>query len=102
MGIYPHTEIKDRRPVANGETWTEVRTQPGLTQTRVVIAAPWVEKRTDCYCCSCDDEGLADPYCRNHGWVGERPCDTHGMPGEADDFGVMPVSVQRRLAGEKP
>lgn len=75
-------------------TWTETWNEPGITRTRVVTAPAWTEDRTDCFCCSCSEFGNSDPYCRNHGFAGERPCETHNMPGTPDDDGVMPESVQ--------
>lgn len=70
---------------SGGEKWIEVDDQPGVNRTRIVIAEPWVEERTDCFCCSCELDSLSrDPYCRNHGWVGRRPCEAHKMAGSAD------------------
>jgi hypothetical protein len=94
MGIYPHTRIVDRqRNMAGGEFWEEVESSPGLERRRLVVAQPWVEHRTNCFCCSCTDH-LVDPYCRNHGFAGERPCERHNMPGCPDEEGVIPDSVQ--------
>lgn len=56
-------------------------------------------KTSECFCCSCGDrdrEG-SDPFCRNHGWAGERPCEKHGSPGKVDDDGKMPSSVEERI-----
>lgn len=100
MGIYPrrHTE-NHQRGSFGGETWTEVETQPGIIRKRKVEAHQWVETRTDCFCCSCPDWGGGDPYCRNHGFAGERPCERHNMPGSPDEeSGVMPESVQAARA----
>lgn len=107
MGIYP---IYSKSPVEtvkvlNGhvDTWTEYRNTPGLVEERIVNATSWrVKERTDCYCCSCDDERPgSDPACRNHGFAAQRPCDTHNLPGETwgDEAGFglegkMPTSVQ--------
>lgn len=58
-----------------------------------------ITRMTDCYCCTCSDYGAADPFCRNHGFYGKRPCDIHGMPGSPiEDTGKMPdpVSVERK------
>lgn len=98
--IYPNRTETDRQNVIEagcvvGETWTETVTEPGITRTRQVTAGPWKVERTDCFCCSCGEEGGSDPHCRNHGWVGERPCETHNMPGTLDDEGKMPASVQK-------
>lgn len=92
MGIYPDHTFKDNRDGTVTETWQT----PGLTRTRV-LSGEWTETRTDCYCCSCPESGYSDPYCRNHGFAGERPCDVHNMPGVEDDDGVMPESVQAHL-----
>lgn len=85
MGIYPTT---DRGPaaynMAAGLTeWDEYRRTPGLVEVRHVTATPWAtQERTDCFCCSCPAGGV-DHYCRNHGGsAGQRPCETHGMPGD--------------------
>lgn len=75
-------------------TWTETWNEPGITRTRVVNAPAWTEERTDCFCCSCSEFGNSDPYCRNHGFAGERPCEAHNMPGDPDDDGTMPASVR--------
>jgi hypothetical protein len=76
------------------------------------------EIRHDCFCCSCTwphgGWGLPtrDPHCRNHGWVGRRPCEEHKMNGTAygpEDVGdvpmdwggatsIMPDSVQKERA----
>lgn len=67
-------------------TWEETRHETGYELTRTVTATEWVEtNRTDCYCCSCPEEGGADAYCRNHGFAGERPCETHNLPGYIDE-----------------
>lgn len=93
MGIYPY---RDLIPTATGyieEFWT-----PGLVRRRELTAGEWSEERTNCFCCSCDPSGgNSDPCCRNHGWWATRPCELHAMPGEADENGVMPASVQEYL-----
>ena len=96
MGIYAEYSRSEEHYVTNGKGWTEYRSLPGVKYSRNVIASHWVEvERTDCYCCSCDDDsGVSDGACRNHGFYAERPCETHNMPGSADDDGVMPASVQ--------
>lgn len=73
------------------EKWIEVVSEPGLERLRIVVAQAWVENRTDCYCCSCLDMA-PDPYCRNHGWVGRRACETHEMSGSE---GVDVLSVEK-------
>lgn len=56
---------------------------PGLTQTFVYELVAVIEERTNCYCCTCPDDGLqTDPACRNHGWAATRPCEEHDMPGQ--------------------
>lgn len=70
----------------------------GMTVTTVYQPILVIENRTTCYCCSCGDREGSDPYCRNHGWAGTRPCEQHGMSGKVDDDGVMPVSVQQKRA----
>lgn len=101
MGIYPNRRTEDHQPSSfGGESWVEVETEPGIVRKRYVYAHQWVEKRTDCYCCSCGDEAGLDPACRNHGFAAKRPCEVHGMPGSLwdDDLpgsgGTMPESVQ--------
>ena len=94
MGIYPRTTRSDAKRNPDGtETWTETWTDYAVERTRTVTAAPWVERRITCYCCTCGEAG-SDPYCRNHGFAAERPCEEHGMPGLAGEEGEMPESVQ--------
>lgn len=81
-----------------GSSWTETFEEPGLSGTRIVAAGDWVLTRTDCFCCSCPESGSSDPYCRNHGFAGERPCETHNLPGSPADERDMPDSVQARRA----
>jgi hypothetical protein len=101
MGTYPKTSSRDHRrlPSDGGEVWVEeINRYDGVLRYRKVYAGPWVEgERTDCFCCSCC-EHHSDPFCRNHGWAGRRPCERHGTPGQADDEGFMPDSVQERRA----
>ncbi len=103
MGIYPEYRKDKVQYTAGGLTWTEYRETPGLVEERTVTATSWsVKERTDCFCCSCDDERPgSDPACRNHGWAAQRPCQTHNLPGQTwgDEAGpaldgVMPLSVQ--------
>jgi len=73
---------------------------------RVVYETEWQElERTACFCCTCfgstDGFNNTDPYCRNHGWAGERPCEKHGTKGAARDDGEMPLSVQQYRAQSK-
>lgn len=53
-----------------------------------------IKLATNCYCCSCGSQN-DDPYCRNHGHAGARPCEIHGFAGSPDEgSGIMPLSVQ--------
>lgn len=105
MGIYPHTEQVRSSVVRDGEqleTIVDYHHVPGVTRIRVFEKVAEFEIRDDCYCCSCRSGEGGDPYCRNHGFAGQRPCDVHQMPGQTDENGVMPASVQTeraRLAG---
>lgn len=55
---------------------------------------------TDCYCCTCQYDALydhltvVDPDCRNHGFDGQRPCETHHCSGKPGLANVMPLSVE--------
>lgn len=52
----------------------------------------------ECFCCSCHHD-IIDPHCRYHGFDGERPCETHGMPGyktELTNTPRMPESVEKK------
>lgn len=98
MGIY---ESYTTGPVAQNEdgteTFQEFQHWPGYTNVRTVTRTKWAEhERTDCYCCSCGHREGSDPYCRNHGFAGERACERHKLPGTPDEDGRMPVSVQER------
>ena len=99
MGIYP--DEKWERKLDKDLQYFAVHTikTPGLLVTETYELLFSVEDRTDCFCCSCHDGpggfGTSnDPYCRNHGWAASRPCELHGMPGQEDENGVMPDSVQ--------
>ena len=84
MGVYEsYTKSRPVRDPETGlDTWTEFQHWPGYVNSRQVTATPWVEhERTTCFCCSCGDRENSDVYCRNHGFVGERRCDVHHMPG---------------------
>jgi len=103
MGIYPERSTTGYERLDDGqERWTEIERTPGLNRRRTVVAQPWVDERTDCYCCSCGELEGSDAHCRNHGFDGRRPCELHQMPGQEchpEDFGVdgepyMPASVQ--------
>lgn len=60
---------------------------------------PFYRRTNQCLCCSCSDVSnlhITDPYCRNHGFAGSRPCEEHNSPGMPDEEGNMPESVQKR------
>lgn len=90
------TRSKEIRNDDGTSTWAETQTFPDIVRTRTVTASAWAETRITCFCCSCPETGSSDPYCRNHGFAGTRPCEKHDMPGDADEDGVMPASVQSR------
>lgn len=97
MGLYEnytHGPVTD-----NGdgtETLQEFRHWAGHSDVRTVTRTKWTEhERTNCYCCSCGERENSDPYCRNHGFAGQRPCEVHNLPGQTDEDGVMPASVQK-------
>lgn len=90
MGIYPTTKYES---MEDGTFRRTVR-EPGLTTILIMVPVLEIVERDNCYCCSCGDLAGSDPYCRNHGWAGERPCKVHGMPGQEDDEDDMPDSVQ--------
>jgi len=94
MGLYPETSYK-----REGDSLIVTTTEPGLVREETFVLASAMEERTECFCCSCGDRG-ADAACRNHGFMGTRPCEVHNMPGVAwEDTGEMPESVQAaRLA----
>lgn len=99
MGVYPQRHIESIETTSNGaQSWVEIEKEPGIVRRRHVYATSWQTFRVDCYCCSCPDWGGPDPYCRNHGFAAERPCEVHNMPGTADEKGVMPESVQAERA----
>jgi hypothetical protein len=106
MGIYPTTNVENRAKHPDGtETWTEVYNDfSGVIRRRQVKAEVWAEdERTNCFCCSCPEFGNSDPFCRNHGFAGTRPCEEHGMPGDFDPEMTegMPRSVQVERAAQK-
>lgn len=116
MGIYPEVSYEHRPEGAlpNGRRrkarLLKKISEPGLETIEVYVLQKVIRNRTDCYCCTCGlgDEGLGwatiDAACRNHGYAGRRPCEYHGMPGDAwdnemigadaDAEEVMPDSVQ--------
>lgn len=112
MGIYPsyRKSVPTFDHKAGTQTWTEYKDTPGVIEERTVTATTWkVTERTDCFCCSCDDERPgSDPACRNHGWAAQRPCETHQLPGQTwgDEAGpqldgTMPISVQAYRKAEE-
>lgn len=99
MGIYPDTRWENLSTHGSGPcAVTKTVTQPGLTHITVYVPVAVIEHRDDCFCCSCSSGNGGDPYCRNHGWVGRRPCEHHGMPGQADEDGYMAESVETKRA----
>lgn len=106
MGLYPvirRMEVNTGRyipadEVHRHEAWYEEYDDfSGLVRYRLIEATDAFTIRDNCYCCSCGVN--PDPYCRNHGFAGMRPCVEHDQPGQAGDDGVMPASVQAiRLA----
>jgi len=93
VGIYPDTQYTKvpNQPDLLVRTYNDYS---GLIITEYYQRILIVEDRKDCYCCSCGDTP-DDPFCRNHGFAGTRPCDKHQMPGTPDEDGNMPESVQR-------
>lgn len=94
MGIYPDTETSKQGDILV----TTYNDYSGVVITTYYQPILVVENRDNCFCCSCSEteygQEVTDPYCRNHGYAGMRPCEKHDMPGQEDDEGVMPVSVQ--------
>lgn len=80
--------ITDKSVTSEGdERWREEEEVPEGTYRRLVVATPWVLERKTCFCCSCDEWGSSDGFCRNHNMgFGMRPCDVHHMPGEPIDL----------------
>jgi len=94
MGVYPDEVFKFQD---NGTVL--VRTYDdysGLVLIDVFQLVARITDRTTCYCCSCGDRPGSDPYCRNHGFAGARPCLDHDVPGQANEDGNMPDSVQAK------
>lgn len=99
MTLRDRTTITDRQRYADGtESWTETTHSTEGDSVRLITASASILTRTNCFCCSCTDTGASDPYCRNHGFAGERPCEDHKMPGQVDEEGRMPASVQSQRA----
>lgn len=97
MGIYLETRYEGQDDTLLVRTGT-----PGLETVSVYQLVATIENRTNCYCCSCPDEGPTDMACRNHGFAASRPCEYHNMPGQTwgeemmgtTSYGTMPLSVQ--------
>lgn len=88
MGIYASFEVGpiETDPGTGLQQYAEFRKWPGHTEVRYHTVTGWTEhSRDNCFCCSCDDDGQHDAYCRNHGWIGTRRCEVHNMPGTGKD-----------------
>lgn len=109
MGIYPTVRIERLTSPSSNEYDVLLRciTEPGLERVEIYRLEAVIVNRADCFCCSCGDREGSDLHCRNHGWVGERPCETHDLPGmlaHPEDYGetgepYMPRSVQAITSG---
>lgn len=108
MGIYPsQPKYEFATDKANGnimhKTWDNAYGEV-IVETWIKICE--IRDRYACWCCSCGDREGSDPYCRNHGFAGTRPCEQHGMEGamvhpeDWDEEGPphMPESVQKARA----
>ena len=87
MGIYPSVKVSQKITWANGgiSYWLLRDDFTGQNRRRLVLELPWqLDPRTHCFCCTCEDEWIKDAWCRNHGFVGERPCEYHNLPGSED------------------
>ncbi|AVR56891.1 hypothetical protein PBI_TRISCUIT_18 [Microbacterium phage Triscuit] len=89
-----------RTQLANGSFVRERRVTTTHSSERMVWASDWRETaRFACHCCTCDEDYWSghttnDPYCRNHGFYGTRPCDIHNLPGSmGEEDTKMPDSV---------
>lgn len=89
MALYGETTYERQ-----GNTLLVKISLPGIETVTVYQAVAVIENRTNCYCCTCPEVGGSDIHCRNHGFVGERPCDIHDMPGAVDEDDKMPASVK--------
>lgn len=90
MGIYEFKNESQKIHWPAGDSWWEL-SDPGYGQKRrrLIIAGPWqLEPRENCYCCTCRYDDFfgtiqtQNPFCRNHGWEGTRPCIPHQMKGD--------------------
>lgn len=107
MGVYESRKTYDHMGSTQGvETFLE-EINPGYGERIIRRHVVWVVEsiRDSCFCCSCDtDREGSDPFCRNHGFAGMRPCEAHNMPGQPEDMSMlhdgfigpepMPESVQ--------
>ena len=100
MGIYPTTDYHREN---DGRTLIRVHNDfSGMVKTEVYELVCTIEDRTTCFCCSCSNDYQTDPFCRNHGWAGTRPCELHNMPGAPiQDSDEMPDSVQKENAYQR-
>lgn len=82
MGIYPTVT---NQPLPDDGLLVHTSTPEGK-RFQIYTLTHDIFIRENCYCCTCEnDYSGPDPFCRNHGWIGTRPCDIHGMPGDKDD-----------------
>lgn len=110
MGIYPEITYEafglqnqgpDGEPLLSCTRFIVRRIEtPGLVVWQWAELVNQSEQRDNCFCCSCPEDVGADPYCRNHGWIGTRPCEEHKMEGQATEEGEMPLSVQKKREWE--
>lgn len=92
MGIYPKTKYEwDHKRQVLLQHYDNFS---GMKVTTVFVPIAKIEDRDNCFCCSCGEREGSDPFCRNHGFAGLRPCESHNQPGVADEEGRMPDSVQ--------
>ena len=80
----------------------ETRTLYVFLNAMSTMQRPGYRRTDQCYCCSCNDGDLyssyKDPYCRMHGFAGERPCSQHHSPGTVDENQYPLSSVQEKRA----
>ncbi len=111
MGVYPEYTFEGldgsqyRTPPIHLDAFVAVVSEPGLQRRVTYTMTERAEIRDNCYCCSCGDREGSDAACRNHGFAGQRPCETHNMPGQewgdeasSELEGSMPESVQAERA----
>lgn len=101
MGVYPaitYLDVNTGRPIPEASlphtgAWYEEYYDYAVRRYRLVTAEVFAEVRETCFCCTCGDREGSDPYCRNHGWMGERSCEEHGQIGTARTEGGGPVAT---------